>query len=259
MSAPEIDRLFQVPLDDFTPTRDALARELRSQGEREASDAVKRTRKPSVSAWAINQVRHHEPERVNELLAAGARLRDAQEALLSGGDRGRLREAAADERALVSDVVQLAIDQLKRVGHPVNASVQTRIHETLHAAAGDDEVRELLAAGRLQREYQLGDLGLAGGGGAAGTPSGRSKTPKPQTDRAAAALRRRLEKANARHRELQEKVKEAETAVRSAQRHLARATAAVEKADAGAARARERLESAAQQVRSLEQELARAQ
>src|SRR5581483_3124626 len=246
MTAPELDRLFQVPLGEFTSTRDALARELRRQGEREQAQATKQLRKPSVAAWAINQVRHHKPDRVRELLDAGGRLRQAQSALLGGGDRGQLRDAAATERRLVGEVVRLAVDELEQAGHPAGAAVQTKIHETLHAAAGDDEVRQLLSLGKLQRDYQLGDLGLAGGPAATSASARRTPAPAPSAsqDRGAAALKRRLEQARARQKELRGRVTEAAAAARSAHRELARMSAVVEKADAAIERANDRLDAA---------------
>src|SRR5262252_2567546 len=104
----EIDGLYAMPLDEFTAARDELARRLRGDGDREAAGEVKALRKPSLAAWALNQVRHREPSRVKELLAAGTKLQTAQAQLVSGGKPDQLREAAAAERQMVDDVVALA-------------------------------------------------------------------------------------------------------------------------------------------------------
>ncbi len=244
----ELDRLFQAPLDQFTPLRDGLARDLRREGERDGADTVKRMRKPSVAAWAINQLRHRHPDRVSELLEAGARLRDAQQGLLSGGDRGALREAAAEERRLVAELVPLAVKALEADGHPVGPAVQTKIHETLHAAAGDEQVRELLAVGRLQREQQLGDLGLIGAGPASArsTKSASARPEPPKADaRRLAAAQRRLEQARQRRDERRAQLSEAEREAEKLERSLRRARAAAE-------RARRQLDEATARVRELE-------
>src|SRR4030081_1955961 len=121
----EVDRLYALPLDQFTPARDELARRLRSDGDRDASAEVKGLRKPNLLAWALNQARHRDPERVDELIAAGERLQKAQDQLVAGGERGLLRDAGADERRLVEEVVALAERELAGAGHPVNAGLQS--------------------------------------------------------------------------------------------------------------------------------------
>jgi hypothetical protein len=103
-----IDRLYGLPLEEFTPQRDAAAKQLRGAGDRDAAAEVKRLRKPSRLAWALNQVRRHDPEQVDELLAAGERLQEAQRQLVEAGERGLLRDAAADERQLVGQIAELA-------------------------------------------------------------------------------------------------------------------------------------------------------
>src|SRR4051794_27168614 len=158
-----IDRLYGLPLEEFTPARDAAAKELRAAGERDAAAEVKRLRKPSRLAWALNQVRRHDPEPVDKLIAAGERLQEAQRQLVEAGERGLLRDAAAEERELVGRIADLAERELATSGHPANATAQGKLFSTLHAAAADPEVRDALAAGRLLGEHQLSDLGLVPG------------------------------------------------------------------------------------------------
>src|SRR2546430_7081126 len=96
-----IDRLYGLPLEEFTPARDAAAKELRAAGERDAAAEVKRLRKPSRLAWALNQVRRHDPEPVDELIAAGERLQEAQRQLVEAGERPRARYAPRAGRRAV--------------------------------------------------------------------------------------------------------------------------------------------------------------
>src|SRR5207248_1815225 len=137
-----IDRLYGLPREEFTPARDAASKELRAAGERDAAAEVKRLRKPSRLAWALNQVRRHDPEPVDELIAAGERLQEAQRQLVEAGERGLLRDAAADERELVGKIADLAERELATSGHPANATAQGKLFSTLHAAAADPEERE---------------------------------------------------------------------------------------------------------------------
>ena len=75
----EIDRLFELPLDEFTPARNELARRLKGEGDKEAAEHVQALAKPSVPAWAINQLARQEKAKVKALLDAGTKLRKAQE------------------------------------------------------------------------------------------------------------------------------------------------------------------------------------
>ena len=80
----EIDRLYALPLDEFTARRNELAKRLKKEGEGEAADEVASLVKPSVPAWTINQLARRQKKEMQSLLAAGARLRKAQEKALSG-------------------------------------------------------------------------------------------------------------------------------------------------------------------------------
>jgi len=56
--APEdaVDALYGLPLDEFTPRRDELVKELRGAGKRDEAAWVKALRKPSATAWLVNQL-----------------------------------------------------------------------------------------------------------------------------------------------------------------------------------------------------------
>ena len=73
----EVDPLYGLPLAEFVTERDALAKRLRADGRREDANAVKALRKPSVAAWAANQVLRSQPGQRDALLEAGDALRAA--------------------------------------------------------------------------------------------------------------------------------------------------------------------------------------
>jgi hypothetical protein len=261
-----IDRLYGLPLDEFTPARDAAAKERRAEGDREGAEALKRLRKPNRVAWALNRVRWAQGDTVQELLAAGERLQAAQRQLVGGGGRGVLRDAAADERRLVGRVADLAAAELGAAGHVADAGVQSKLFATLHAAAANAEVRALLAEGRLLRDHELSDLGLGDGDGllaAAPAPTprrqpaarpGASQPPKRRPPESSAARRAherkvraladRLERARADHAEqvqragqTQARADEAERAAGDAARASKRAEAEAKRAQAAAKQA----------------------
>jgi hypothetical protein len=48
----DIDRLYALPLEEFTHERDELAKRVRDEGDADAAAAVKALKKPAVAAWA---------------------------------------------------------------------------------------------------------------------------------------------------------------------------------------------------------------
>ena len=69
------DELYGLAPGEFTPARDAKAKELKG---RDLSAEVKTLKKPSVAAWVVNQLVRHETEQVEQVLAMGEALRAAQ-------------------------------------------------------------------------------------------------------------------------------------------------------------------------------------
>jgi hypothetical protein len=259
----DIDGLYALSLDEFTVARDELARTLRTEGEREAAREVKRLRRPSLAAWALNQVRRDDPRGVEQLIAAGERLRDATERLLTAGEREPLERATAEERRLVKALARHAERQLVGAGHPASAAVQSKLLATLRAAASDAEARESLSVGRLVRDYEVSDLGL--GAALASMPTKpRAEPAQPaQPDaavraagaRKARGMRQRLERVQARQRELEDKADAAKRRAKDARQEAARASASFERAEAGAEQARVSAREAAEQVALLEASL----
>ena len=132
--ADTIDRLYGLPLAEFTAARNAAAGELRKAGQREAADQVKALRKPTAAAAAVNRlVREHRGE-VEQFLRAAAAMRDAQ---FSG--KSDLTAATKEEHA--------ALARLTRLGGEA-------VRQTLLAAAVDDEAAQQLLEARLERELE---------------------------------------------------------------------------------------------------------
>jgi hypothetical protein len=111
--------LYQRPLSEFVAARDQLARQLRAVGDRDAARQVAGLRRPSISAWAANQLAHAAPHAMAELLDAGAALQQAQQAALAGQpDAARsLRTASTHLRAAIARLTQRAETLLQRAGH----------------------------------------------------------------------------------------------------------------------------------------------
>ena len=165
----DVDDLYGLPLDQFVPERTALARELRSAGKREEAAAVAALRKPSVAAWAVNQLVRTQRTDVAELFEAGDALRSAQDDVVAGrGDGRSLRAAVERERAAVDGLTGAARGLLTSEGHELSQTIIDRVADTLHAAALDDDARSQVKDGRLERELRHVGLGDDGGGSVAG-------------------------------------------------------------------------------------------
>ena len=145
----EIDDLYVAPLDQFVRRRDALARSLKQAGERPSADRVAGLRKPSLVAWAVNQLACTRRRDVDLLLDAGRRIVDAQQASITKGERASLDAAQSSLRAAISGLTESAREIL---GDRASRATLTHVAETLRAAATGAEGRELLARGRLTEE-----------------------------------------------------------------------------------------------------------
>jgi GNAT superfamily N-acetyltransferase len=180
--------LYGLPLDRFVAERDGLAEELRRRGDREQATHVSGLRKPSVAAWAVNQLVRTQSRAVAELFEAGDALQAAQAQLVAGAGGGdALREARAREREGVNELGATARGLLSGDGHELSSATLERVAETLHAAALKTSVRDQVAGGCLVRELRhvgLGEVPLPEG--AAHVKPGRGK-PKPAPRRPAGA------------------------------------------------------------------------
>ena len=77
---PKIDALYQLPLEQFTQKRNALAKELSG----ESKTQVKFLTKPPLPIWAVNQLYWHDRPTYNALIDASEKLRAAHRSALSG-------------------------------------------------------------------------------------------------------------------------------------------------------------------------------
>jgi hypothetical protein len=187
------DELFGLPPEEFVATRDEVARRLRREGDTEAARRVKALRRPSLSAWAVNQLARSQQQALEGLLVAGERLRAAHQAALAGGDAADLRAATRAEREAVAGLVSAALDRLREAGHPTTETTRDRIAATLHAGAASPEAADLVRHGRLTADLDPSGFGAAPGGPAAAPGRPAAAPGRPATgaevdgDRAAAA------------------------------------------------------------------------
>jgi hypothetical protein len=244
------DELYGLPPGEFTRARDARAKELRKEN-REAADAIKGLRKPSVAAWALNQLGRRRSKELERLVAAGEELRAAQEELLAGGDRAAFQEATARERELVAELSAYTAALASEAGQS-GSGLQEKVAETLHAAALEPETAAELRSGRLVREREaIGGFEATGMAAPPATkappkpPSKKNKAgSKPDRARASREAERREQLAAARTDE-----RHARRELEAAAKALARAEQRAEAAAAHAAEAAERARTTAERLK----------
>jgi hypothetical protein len=222
--------LYSLPPEEFIAARDRLAGELKDAGKAEDAVAVKKLRKPSIVAWAVNAAARDRPEDVEGLREAGQALRRAQRKALSGGGGEDLRRATDERRALIGSLADAGVTAIGARG----AAHRDAIAATLDAASVDDELGQRLQAGVLDRDAKPtagfgaieGFEVLQGGGG------GDDEEPTDEdpvqvrrerardaraADQRATAAERAADKARHRAEELKEKATAAVNAAREAE------------------------------------------
>ena len=236
----DADELYGLPLAEFTAARNALAKQMASSGDKAGAAAVRRLAKPSKTAWALNQLARRRPGDVDELLAAGRRVREAQQRALEG-DAGDLREATRAEHDQVARLVDAALGLLGEGGGGTE-----RLRATLHAAATDPDAGELLQRGRLVRDIEASGFGLEGlvegelppVRRTESAPAARTASAEAEDDPAGRQARQEAED-RARRQARREAEREAERLRREAERARDRARRLLEDAERAEARARE--------------------
>jgi hypothetical protein len=206
----ELDRLYGLPLNEFTAARDEIAKRLRSEGERDLADEVKALRKPTAAVWLVNQLARDREVDVKRLMNAGEALGQAQASAKGFG------EARRNEQEALGRLASAARES------GVGPQAADRAIQTLRAASLTEEGRDLLKRGRLTEELEPpGFEALAG----MPTPPGRPK-PKPK---ARPRKDPRLEKARERVQTLKAEAERANRDAAAAANRLARAEAELEK------------------------------
>jgi hypothetical protein len=185
--------LYGLPLERFVRERDSLAKELRAEGRRDEASRVAAMRKPSLAAWAVNQLVRTQRGATAALFEAGDRVVKAQANLIAGrGDPVAFRADVKRERASVAKLVEAARGLLSAEGHELTPAMLERVSDTLHAAALDSRARAQVEGGCLHRELRhvgLGEGQLPGKGrqtSGAGKPRASSKPASSDGERRAA-------------------------------------------------------------------------
>jgi hypothetical protein len=274
-----IDRLYQVPLGDFVAARNTLAKESGKDGA-----AIRALQKPSLPAWAVNQLYWRQRDVYDDLIAQAQDLRATHDATV-GGKRADLRGASRAHEQAVDAALKATLAILADDGQPVTEATKQAVATTLRGLPADEE------PGRLTRQLQpRGFEMLAGalpGGKARPAPSpplvsksasparGKTTPESRAQDRERLAAARealaeatrdaRLSEQAARREEFEsaraardaekaeQRVAQAKSTVREAEAALEEATREAEAAGQASVAAQKRAERAAKDVREMKE------
>ena len=243
----ELDELYAVPLDQFVKVRNEIAGRFKKDGDEEAASRVAGLKKPSVSAWAVNQLARAGSLDLQRLIRAGEALEQAQSRAMSGGDSTGFEAARRDEAAAVS----LLRTSAKKVLPSASPAVLDRIVSTLRAGIATPEGRDLLKQGRLTEDLEPSGFGSFAGLSAPAAPQGA-------TARKAGAGKRqdKVETLRKRGREAEAAAKVRDTEAAGLEEAARDAEALARKAGKAAENARKRADSAAADAEKIRAELA---
>lgn len=118
-----ISALYRAPHGEFVAERKRLSAELTTAGDKTSAGVLTKHNRPSVSAWAVNQLWWRDAAAVEALFASGSRVRK--------GDLG----AAAAHRQATASLVTRAAALLEEAGHSASEATLRKVSANLAALA----------------------------------------------------------------------------------------------------------------------------
>jgi hypothetical protein len=140
--------LFTLPLTEFTGARNALAARLKKDGRGDEAARVRALPKPSISAWAVNQLYWNHREEIDQLTASGERFYKAQKS----GKLADMHEALDARREVLTKLTHLASSLLSDAGHSIAPDTIHRITTTLEGLSAYALRSDGPRAGRLTQD-----------------------------------------------------------------------------------------------------------
>lgn len=148
----EIDQLFQLPTGEFTAARNALAKARRGADAAE----VRALEKPSIAAWAVNQLYWRHRKVYDKVVDAAANVRAANAAMMAG-KKTNLRESETAQNAAVKAALDVVRSVLQDAADAATPATLAAAMETLRALPAPGE------PGRLSKPLKpLGFEALSG-------------------------------------------------------------------------------------------------
>jgi hypothetical protein len=150
------ERLYAGSAEEFTEARNAAAKGV----DRELAADIKKLKKPSVAAWAVNLLVRSETEQIDSVLELAASLRAAAEAL----DGDELRALTRQRRQLTSALATAARSHARDAGVRLTGPVVDQVEGMLTAAMLDPVAAQVVRTGRVVTAFTstgVSDLDVA--------------------------------------------------------------------------------------------------
>jgi hypothetical protein len=177
----QANRLYALPLDEFTAARNAAATSARKEGDRELASALRALPKAASSAWLVNVLVTRRRDEIEQVLELGASLREAQ----SGVDRAHLQALGQQRQRLLSAVARQSLEAAAELGHDVGPAALPGVEQTLRAALADPAAAAAVLTGRLVRTLEASGwepVDLTGAVGGPFEPPGPGPVEDPEDD-----------------------------------------------------------------------------
>ena len=131
-----IDRLYQLPVAAFTEARNTLAAARRAAGDTDGASRVKALVKPSVVAWAVNQVFWSERAAFDRVVEAVREVLAAQRGALVGDADVDVRGAMRRKGEALQAAVRVAERKVEEAGGTVGSGFEQRVVSHAGGARG---------------------------------------------------------------------------------------------------------------------------
>lgn len=166
--------------DGFVARRKELADQAKKEGDKELAKRVGALRRPTKSAWLVNLLAHHDPDRIESWLELGTALAEAQQRL--AGDQ--LRELNQQRATAARQLSRRAAELAKEAGQSTTDTALQEVSSTLQAAWTDPELAEAVRNGWVHQVAAYGGFGpLSPGPVPAPAPAKTSKAAaQPKAD-----------------------------------------------------------------------------
>ena len=200
----EIRALYHGSFAEFVAARNVLAKRLKKEGDTRDAE-VKELKKPSLSAWGVDQLFAREARAMAAFVGAGERARAAQRKAAAGGDPKPLRELLTTIRGEVGRLTERGVELLAETEKAPGEAIVERLRNNLEALALNPDVAPVAARGWLDEDLEppgfevMAALQVAASRGATlprprsapapttvGKPTGVAKSPSAATSPRAA-------------------------------------------------------------------------
>ena len=151
------DALYAGSAEDFTDARNRAAKDV---GDKDLAAQIKKLKKPSVAAWAINLLVRRESEQIDSVLGLAGQLRAAAEAL----DGDELRALTRQRRQLTTALASSARSLARDAGVRLTGAVVDQVEGMLTAAMLDEVAAQAVRTGRVVTAFTstgVSDLDVA--------------------------------------------------------------------------------------------------